>query len=74
VLAWILQFRDKIGHDITGVSDKEIADYVHEVVKSGRVVPGYGHAVLRETDPRFIHQYEFSKKYLPDEPLIKLLH
>ena len=27
-----------------------------QVLNSGRVIPGYGHAVLRKTDPRFSSQ------------------
>jgi citrate synthase len=37
------------------VSDEEIVNYVKNIISSGRVVPGYGHAVLRSTDPRFTH-------------------
>lgn len=44
------------GKDVT---DQEIVKYVKDIIASGRVVPGYGHAVLRNTDPRFTHQYEF---------------
>ena len=44
------------------------------IIQIKQLCLGYGHAVLRETDPRFTHQYEFSKKYLPNDPLIKLLH
>lgn len=36
-------------------SAEKIKDYVLKTLKSGRVIPGYGHAVLRHTDPRFIH-------------------
>jgi citrate synthase len=38
-----------------------------------QVVPGYGHAVLRKTDPRYVVQREFSLKHLPDYPLFKLV-
>ena len=34
-------------------------------------MPGYGHAVLRKTDPRFTAQMEFAKKHIPDDPLVK---
>lgn len=40
---------------------------------SGRVVPGYGHAVLRNTDPRFLHQREFARKYIKNDPLVNLV-
>ena len=36
-----------------GASDDQIKDYVWGLLKSGQVVPGYGHAVLRKTDPRY---------------------
>lgn len=42
-------------------------------MKSGRVVPGYGHAVLRNTDPRFLHQKEFAAKYIKNDPLVDLV-
>lgn len=38
-----------------------------------QVVPGYGHAVLRQTDPRYTCQREFALKHLPDDPLFKLV-
>ncbi|KAF2351166.1 Citrate synthase eukaryotic-type [Trinorchestia longiramus] len=37
------------------------------------VVPGYGHAVLRKTDPRYTCQREFALKHLPDDKLFKLV-
>ena len=36
-------------------------------------MPGYGHAVLRKTDPRYIVQREFALRHLPDYPLFKLV-
>ena len=38
-----------------------------------QVVPGYGHAVLRKTDPRYICQQEFALKHLPNDPMFKLV-
>ena len=38
-----------------------------------KVVPGYGHAVLRKTDPRYSAQREFALKHLPDDPMFKLV-
>lgn len=35
-------------------------------------MPGFGHAVLRRTDPRYSAQREFALKHLPDDPLFKL--
>ena len=42
-------------------------------LKSGKVVPGYGHAVLRKTDPRYTCQREFALKHLPDDEGFKLV-
>jgi len=53
VLRWIMQMKDEVG---TNVSDETIKDYIWSTLKSGRVVPGYGHAVLRKTDPRYMAQ------------------
>lgn len=50
VLRWILQMQSHIG---TNFSEKDIKDYLWTTLKSGRVVPGFGHAVLRRPDPRF---------------------
>lgn len=40
---------------------------------SHQVVPGYGHAVLRKTDPRYMCQREFALKHLPNDPLFKVV-
>ncbi|KAJ6715840.1 CITRATE SYNTHASE [Salix koriyanagi] len=36
-------------------------------------VPGFGHGVLRKTDPRYTCQREFALKHLPDDPLFQLV-
>ncbi|KAI4742052.1 hypothetical protein E4T50_07563 [Aureobasidium sp. EXF-12298] len=50
VLRWMLQMRDHIGDNFT---EKDVKDYLWSTLKSGRVIPGFGHAVLRKPDPRF---------------------
>jgi citrate synthase len=42
-------------------------------LSEGKVIPGYGHAVLRKTDPRFTAQMQFAKQYLPDDALCQLV-
>jgi citrate synthase len=49
-------------------SDKELEKYVYDTLTAGRVIPGYGHAVLRVTDPRFTAFYEYGKRVLPQDP------
>jgi len=56
-----------------GASDEKVAEYVWSTLKGGQVVPGYGHAVLRKTDPRYTAQREFALKHLPEDPLFKLV-
>eukprot|EP01068_Selenidium_serpulae_P006771 Selendium_serpulae@DN4506_c0_g1_i1.p1 len=49
-----------------------IADLAQKTLAAGRVIPGYGHAVLRKTDPRYLAQREFCLERFPDDPLFKL--
>ncbi|CAD6572466.1 MAG: citrate (Si)-synthase [Tremellales sp. Tagirdzhanova-0007] len=70
VLRWVQKMRSQIGEN---VHDDKVAEYVWSTLKSGQVVPGYGHAVLRKTDPRYTAQREFALKHLPDDPLFKLV-
>lgn len=57
VLRWILAMQDKIG---TRFSDDDVRTYLWDTLKSGRVVPGYGHGVLRKPDPRFEALMDFA--------------
>lgn len=52
VLLWLTQLQASIGEN---PSEEQIKAYVLETLSKGKVVPGYGHAVLRHTDPRFLH-------------------
>ncbi|XP_065179342.1 probable citrate synthase 2, mitochondrial [Sycon ciliatum] len=70
VLVWITEMQSKLG---SSPSDADVAQYVKDTLASGRVVPGYGHAVLRKTDPRYTCQREFALKHLPDDPLFDLV-
>ena len=69
VIKWIFELRKEIGSDVP--TKEQIVDYVQKTLKEGKVVPGYGHAVLRKTDPRFTAQMEFGKKHMPDDPLVQ---
>ncbi|EMF17332.1 citrate synthase [Sphaerulina musiva SO2202] len=72
VLRWILQMKDHIG---TSFSDQDVKDYLWSTLKSGRVVPGYGHAVLRKPDPRFEALMDFasSRKEIAEDPVFQLV-
>jgi citrate synthase len=69
VIRWIFELREKLKTE--SPSKEQIASYVQETLKEGKVVPGYGHAVLRKTDPRYTAQMEFGKKHMPDDPLVQ---
>src|SRR5579863_7900164 len=69
VIKWILEMREELGVELP--SKEQIANYVKKTLSEGKVVPGYGHAVLRKTDPRFTAQQEFAKKHLADDPLVQ---
>ena len=68
VIKWILDMRKELGVDLP--SKEQIDAYVRKTLNEGKVVPGYGHAVLRKTDPRFTAQMEFGKKHMPKDPLV----
>jgi citrate synthase len=70
VIHWMFEMIDSLGTDEP--SDIQIADYIDKTLREGRVVPGYGHAVLRITDPRFTVQQEFADKYVKNDKLINL--
>jgi len=72
VLRWILQMQEAIGK---GASDKQVTDYLWSTLKSGRVVPGYGHAVLRKPDPRFdaLMDYASSRPEIANDPVFQLV-
>jgi citrate synthase len=67
-LGWVLQTMEKFGG---APSEDQIRDYAWETLNSGKVIPGYGHAVLRVTDPRFSAFNEFGKKYLKKDPVFQ---
>ncbi len=69
VIKWIFEMREHLGS--ASPTKEQIEDYVRKTLSEGKVVPGYGHAVLRKTDPRFTAQMEFGKKHMPDDPLVQ---
>ena len=69
VIKWIFDMRSELKTD--NPSKEQIAEYVQKTLTEGKVVPGYGHAVLRKTDPRYTAQMEFGKKHMPDDPLVQ---
>ncbi|MFH0983078.1 MAG: citrate (Si)-synthase [Planctomycetota bacterium] len=68
-----LQYHLMLVEKFGGVPTAEqLQKYVWDTLNAGRVIPGFGHAVLRCTDPRYTACYDFGKKACPNEPLFKL--
>jgi citrate synthase len=65
-LGWVLETLEKFNGAPT---HEELEKYAWETLESGKVVPGYGHAVLRITDPRFDAFLAFGKQYMPEDPV-----
>ena len=71
VLRWLQGLNEQMGGKVP--STEEMKKYVWDTLNSGQVIPGYGHAVLRKTDPRYAIQRDFCLKYLPDDKLFGLV-
>lgn len=71
VIKWIFRMLDTLG--TRRPSKEQIADYVNSTLASGQVIPGYGHAVLRKPDPRFIAQKRFAEDYIHDSEVINVV-
>jgi citrate synthase len=70
VLRWIMDLMKTLG----GVPTKEqLSKHIWDTLASGKVVPGYGHAVLRKTDPRYTAQREFALKHMPNDEIFKVV-
>jgi citrate synthase len=67
VLRWLHSLIDVVGNRVP--TDNELEQFVWDTLNSGQVIPGFGHAVLRITDPRYIIQREFCLKHMPDDPI-----
>jgi citrate synthase len=72
VLRWTQAFMEKLGGQEP--TEEVIKQALWDTLNSGQVIPGYGHAVLRKTDPRYTSQMEFCQKNLPDYPLFKVIN
>ena len=71
VLKFILGLIDELGTD--DPTNEQVADYVNLTLNRGKVIPGYGHAVLRQPDPRFTAQRVFAEQYIKDSNIVKIV-
>jgi citrate synthase len=73
VLRWVVDLQTEFKAKGLPVNHDTIKQFAWDTLKAGKVIPGYGHAVLRKTDPRYMAQREFCLKHLPDDPLFKIV-
>jgi citrate synthase len=71
VVRWIQKMIETLG--TTKPTREQIAEYVKSTLAAGRVVPGYGHAVLRKPDPRFMAQRQFAEDNVSDNDMVKIV-
>jgi citrate synthase len=70
VLKWILMVKDRF----CGVpTDEQLRQYAWDTLNAGQVIPGYGHAVLRITDPRFDVVLAFGKRVCPNDAVFQIV-
>jgi citrate synthase len=71
VMRWIVAMKQALGG---GVPERaRVRQFVWDTLNRGLVIPGYGHGVLRATDPRYLAQREFAMRYLPEDENFKIV-
>jgi citrate synthase len=68
-LRWLMNLRAGFDNMPTAA---QVEEYASKWLAAGKVIPGYGHAVLRVTDPRFTAQNKFAARYMPDDEIYQL--
>jgi citrate synthase len=69
-LHFVLDLRKKYN----GVpTDEQLRQYAWDTLKGGHVIPGYGHAVLRITDPRYTAFHEFGARACAHDEIFKIV-
>lgn len=71
VIKWIFSMLDALG--TTQPTKDQIAEYVNSTLAAGQVIPGYGHAVLREPDPRFMALKRFAETNIEDDDIVNVV-
>ncbi|MCK5688851.1 citrate (Si)-synthase, partial [Myxococcota bacterium] len=72
VLGWIQDVMVKMGGETP--TTEEMKKFVWDTLNSGQVIPGFGHAVLRKTDPRYQAQRDFCLEHLPNDPIFEYVN
>ena len=69
-LKFVLEIRD---HFNGKPSDEELKEFCWSRLNNGRVIPGYGHAVLRCPDPRFTAFMDFGKEHIQNDDVFDIV-
>merc|ERR1719389_1160195 len=69
-LLWLNETMKEMGSK--PITVETVTEFAKKTLAEGKVIPGFGHAVLRNTDPRYVLEHEFAKKNMPDDPTFKL--
>ncbi len=70
-IKWVMEMLDQLKTQTP--TDEQVAEYIKTTLANGRVVPGYGHAVLRQPDPRFIAEKEFGEKHCANDAVVQVI-
>merc|ERR1712110_28222 len=73
VLSWIIHLKEHFEAEGKPVNEETITEFAWDTLNGGQVIPGYGHAVLRKTDPRYTAQREYALKHMPDDELFHIV-
>lgn len=70
VLRWTKKMYDELDGNVTA---EAIEKYCWDTLNGGNVIPGFGHAVLKKTDPRYMAQRAFALKHMKGDPLVEVV-
>ncbi|MBT3316357.1 citrate (Si)-synthase [bacterium] len=70
-LNWIIELNKKFNGK---PSREDIRANAWETLKAGKVIPGYGHAVLRVSDPRFVAFRKFGMDHFPNDKIMRTVN
>ena len=69
-LKFVLEIKDEFGG---APPKKELEELCWNRLQNGRVIPGYGHAVLRCPDPRFTAFINFGKEHIKNDDVFSIV-
>src|SRR6187401_551848 len=71
VIKWIFEMTLTLG--TTKPTLEQIEKFISNTIAEGKIIPGYGHAVLRKPDPRFMAQKAFAEKHMPNDDYVNIV-